>query len=102
MRIDITSDLETVEKHSIEIERLAAGDEIRIEPELRLSDARLVQATERYEETVRVRIANPAETFLDESFDIDIWPFDQWRDRLPSTPLRASSRPTIRPSPPSC
>lgn len=82
MRIDITSDLETVEKHSIEIERLAAGDEIRIEPELRLSDARLVQATERYEETVRVRIANPAETFLDESFDIDIWPFDQWPGSL--------------------
>lgn len=78
IRLEISSDSETVEPFAAVVECLEAQGEITIEPELRLADAKLIQATERYEETVRIRISDQDGVLATDSFDIDIWPFDQW------------------------
>ena len=102
IRIAFSSDSGTVEPISIAIDEILAGDEVSSEPEVRLADKNLIQATEGYEETVRIDITiagqapkqglcrciiatSPEETTEATSFDMDVLPFDQWVSFVPES-----------------
>ncbi len=82
VRLTITSDQGGVEPYEQVIERIDAHATIELEPRLRLPDAALMQVSEKYEETVRISLANDSGELHVESFDIDILPYDQWPGAL--------------------
>ncbi len=83
--LKITSDSGTVEPYELHLEALDPDEEIAFEPPLRLADAMLINANEIYEETVRIQISHEEANIFSESFDIDIYPFDQWAAFAPQT-----------------
>ena len=72
-----------------------------IEPDTRLADAKLIQTTEQYEETVRIKVLSaegekPITSRIcvatsednvteSDSFDVDVLPFDQWVQAFPES-----------------
>lgn len=100
VRFSCSSDSGTIEPISLTIEEIPAGEEVSVEPEVRLADENLIQATEPYEETIRFDITIAGKTpkkgacrikvmtgsndiFEAESFDINVLAFDQWTSDVP-------------------
>ena len=100
--VAISSDSGTVEPFSIAIGEIPAGEEISVEPDVRLADKNLIQVTESYEETVRIKVTiegatpkegwcrtgvftGPEEGFEADSFDMEVLPYDQWVGDAPES-----------------